>query len=87
MALTSGATSLHSSVNALRERAGNVTTDEAAVALRYLLGIDAGIDLSRLTRVSEIVGEVAKRPVAPNKPIVGSHLFEVESGIVVHILE
>ena len=39
------------------------------------------------TRVCEIVGEVAKRPVAPNKPIVGSHLFEVESGIVVQALE
>ena len=87
VALTSGASSLHTSVNALGERAGNVATEEAAVALQYLLGIDAGIDLSRLTRVSEIVGEVAKRPVAPNKPIVGTHLFEVESGIVVHILE
>lgn len=87
VAVTSGASSVHSSVNALGERAGNVATEEIAVALQHLLDIDAGIDLSRLVRVSEIVGEVAKRPAAPNKPIVGSHLFEVESGIVVHILE
>ena len=87
VALTSGASSVHTSVNALGERAGNVATEEVAVALEYLLDIDAGIDLSRLARVSEIVGEVAKRPVAPNKPIVGSHLFEVESGIVVQALE
>jgi isopropylmalate/homocitrate/citramalate synthase len=87
VAVTSGASSVHTSVNALGERAGNVATEEATVALQYLLGIDAGINLSRLTRVSEIVAEVAKRPVAANKPIVGSHLFEVESGIVVHILE
>ena len=48
VALTSGASSLHTSVNALGERAGNVATEEVAVALEYLLGIDAGIDLSRL---------------------------------------
>jgi 2-isopropylmalate synthase len=87
VALTSGASSVHASVNALGERAGNVATEEVAVGLQYLLGIDAGIDLSRLTRVSRIVAEIAKRPVAANKPIVGTHLFEVESGIVVHVNE
>jgi isopropylmalate/homocitrate/citramalate synthase len=73
-------------VNALGERAGNVATEEISVVLQYLLGIDAGIDLSRLTRLSQIVAEIAKRPVAPNKPIVGDGIFEVESGIVVHVL-
>ncbi len=86
VALTSGASSVHASVNALGERAGNVATEEVAVALQYLLGIDAGIDLRRLTRVSRMVAEIAKRPVAANKPIVGTHLSEVESGIVVHVI-
>ncbi len=86
VALTSGATSVHASINALGERAGNVATEEVAVGLQYLLGIDAGIDLSRLARVSRIVAEIAKRPVAANKPIVGTHLSEVESGIVVHVV-
>ncbi len=86
-ALTAGASSVHSSVNALGERAGNVGTEEISVVLQYLLGIDAGIDLTRLTRVSQIVAEIAKRPVAPNKPIVGDGIFEVESGIVVHVLK
>lgn len=87
VALTSGASSVHSSVNGLGERAGNVATEEVAVGLQYLLDIDAEIDLSRIARVSEIVAEVAKRQVAPNKPIVGGKLFEVESGIVVHIID
>lgn len=86
VALTSGATSVHASINALGERAGNVATEEVAVGLQYLLGIDAGIDLSRLVRVSRMVADIAKRPVAANKPIVGTHLFEVESGIVVHVI-
>jgi len=86
VALTSGASSVHASINALGERAGNVATEEVAVGLQHLLGIDAGIDLSRITRVSRIVSEIAKRPVAANKPIVGTHLSEVESGIVVHVI-
>lgn len=86
MALTSGATSVHSSVNGLGERAGNVATEEIAVALQHLLGIDAGIKLERLYHVSRLVSEISKKPVAPNKPIVGQGLFEVESGIVVHVL-
>ncbi len=87
VALTSGASSVHSSVNALGERAGNVATEEVAVGLQYLLGIDAGIDLSRLGRVSQVVGEISKRRPAPNKPIVGTNITEVESGIVVHIVD
>jgi 2-isopropylmalate synthase len=86
MALTCGASSVHASVNALGERAGNVATEEVAVGLQYLLGIDAGIDLARIMRVSRMVAEVAKRPVAANTPIVGTHLFELESGIVVHVV-
>ncbi|WP_324716662.1 hypothetical protein U7230_15130 [Carboxydochorda subterranea] len=86
MALTSGATSVHSSVNGLGERAGNVATEEVAVALQHLLGIDAGIKLERLYHVSRLVTEISKKPVAQNKPIVGPGLFEVESGIVVHVL-
>jgi isopropylmalate/homocitrate/citramalate synthase len=86
VALTSGASSVHSTVNGLGERAGNVATEEVAVGLQHLLGVDAGIKLDRLNRVSRVFAETSKRPMPPNKPIVGSALFEVESGIVVHIL-
>jgi 2-isopropylmalate synthase len=87
VALTSGASSVHCSVNGLGERAGNVATEEVAVGLQYLLGINAGMDLSRLTRLSTMVAEISKRPIAANKPIVGTELFDVESGIVIHLLE
>lgn len=87
VALTSGASSVHSTVNGLGERAGNAATEEVAVGLQHLLGVDAGIKLDRLNRVARIFAEASKRPLPPNKPIVGSALFEVESGIVVHILK
>jgi isopropylmalate/homocitrate/citramalate synthase len=52
-----------------------------------LMGIDAGINLSHIMDVSKIVEHLSRMPVARNKPIVGDGLFEVESGIVVGLIE
>jgi len=87
MALSAGADMVHTSVNGLGERAGNVSTEELAVICQHLLDINAGIDLTRLKTVSDLVAEVSKAKPAKNKPIVGDGLFEVESGIVVHLIE
>jgi isopropylmalate/homocitrate/citramalate synthase len=87
MAISAGAETVHSSINGLGERTGNVATEEIAFALQHLFNIDAGIDLSQIAVISEIVAEISKVPRARNKPMVGSALFEVESGIVVHVLE
>lgn len=86
MAVAAGADMVHSSVNGLGERAGNVATEEIAVALQYLMEVDAGIDLSRLKVTSDVVAEISRAKPARNKPIVGDGLFETEAGIVVHIL-
>jgi 2-isopropylmalate synthase len=86
MAVVSGVDEVHCSVNGLGERAGNAPTEEVAMALEYLLNIDTGINLKGLNRLSEIVAEASKVYPATNKPIVGSRLFEIESGIVIHIM-
>ena len=86
MAVAAGVDEIHSSMNGLGERAGNVATEEIVVALEYLLGVETGVDLSRLKRVSDVFAEVSRVRPATNKPIVGERLFEIESGIVVHIL-
>ncbi len=86
MAVSAGADMVHSSVNGLGERTGNVATEEISFVLQHLLDIDAGIDLSRLKTVSDLVSEISKFKLAPNKPIVGDGIFELESGIVLHIL-
>lgn len=87
MAISAGADEIHSSINGIGERAGNVATEEVAVALQHLYNIDAGIDLSQIANVSEIVAETSKVQRSRNKPIVGSGLFEVESGIIVHVID
>jgi 2-isopropylmalate synthase len=87
MAVSAGADMIHSSINGVGERAGNVATEEVAMALQMLMGIDAGINLSHIMNVSKIVEHLSRMPVARNKPIVGDGLFEVESGIVVGLIE
>ncbi len=86
MAVASGVDEVHCSVNGLGERAGNVATEEVAVACEHLLGVRTGIRLEGLYRLSQMVAEISKMRPASNKPIVGPGLFEVESGIVIHIL-
>ena len=87
MAVSAGADEIHSSINGIGERAGNVATEEVAFALQHLYNIDAGIDLSQIANVSDIVAETSKVQRSRNKPIVGSGLFEVESGIIVHVID
>jgi 2-isopropylmalate synthase len=87
MAVSAGADMIHSSVNGIGERAGNVATEEIAMALQMLMNIDAGIDLSQLMSISKIVEHLSRMPLARNKPVVGEGLFEVESGIVVGLIE
>ncbi len=87
MAVTAGADMVHSSINGLGERAGNVATEEIALILQHLLGFEAGIDLSRLKPLSEMVAEISKTRPAHNKAVVGDRLFEVESGIAVHAMK
>ncbi len=86
MAVSAGADLVHSSVNGLGERAGNVATEELALALEYLLGVETGVDLTQVASVSAAFEEASKVKVSDNKPVVGKRIFDVESGIVVHIL-
>jgi len=87
MAISAGADMVHTSVNGIGERTGNVATEEVTLALQHLFDIDCGVDLSKLANVSEIVSEISKVERARNKPVGGSGIFEVESGIIVHVIE
>jgi 2-isopropylmalate synthase len=87
MAISAGGDMVHSSVNGIGERTGNVATEEIAFALQHLFNIDCGIDSSQLANISEIVAEISKVERARNKPIGGSGIFEVESGIIVHVVD
>jgi len=78
-AVGAGASVAHVTVNGIGERAGNTSLGEVALGTRLLMGVDSGIKLGELYRLSNIVAEVSGFAVPPNKPIVGANVFNVES--------
>lgn len=86
-AVTGGANSVHTAINGLGERAGNISLEEFAMATQVAMGIDFCIDLHNLNRLSTLATQFSRFPVAPNKPVVGSNLFNVDSGMIIHIFK
>lgn len=80
-AVTAGANGVHSSINGLGERSGNVATEEVVVALEALFDFRTGIIMEGLYRLSRIISEISKQEVGFHKPIVGDKVFDVESGL------
>ncbi|KKM10672.1 hypothetical protein SY88_12430 [Clostridiales bacterium PH28_bin88] len=79
--IRAGVTAAHVCVNGLGERCGNAGLAEVAVALKYLLGVETGIKLDGLTKLSREVEAVTGIPVQKNAPVVGANVFTRETGI------
>ncbi len=85
-AINNGATRIHTAMNALGERTGNVATEEVVASLHILSGIKTGVDMHKINRVANVVAEIAKSPIVPSKPILGDANFIVENGVATDIL-
>jgi len=81
-ALAAGASVAHTTVTGLGERAGNVPMEDVVLSLLALHGKDLGIKTEQFVEVSKFVMDLAKVEQPPNRPIVGSRLYDIESGII-----
>jgi len=81
--VTAGAEVVHTTVNGIGERSGGAPTEEVAVGLRLLYGIDPGFRYERFFKLSKLVQEITGVKVVPNKPVVGDNAFSYEAGIPV----
>ena len=82
-AVVGGADVVHTSINGIGERVGNACTEEVAMVLQMLLGVDAGINLEQIYPTCELVAELTKSPIPPNKAITGENVFLMGSGMIV----
>lgn len=82
-AVACGAEAVETSFNSLGERAGNASTEEVVAGIEMLLGLSTEIKTNEIYRVSQLIQQISKVPVAFNKPIVGDRIFHSESGIVI----
>ncbi len=79
--IENGATAVATTVNGIGERAGNVPTEQLAMALETMYGLDTGIDLASLTKVCRRVSKISGVEISKNHPWVGANAFRHESGI------
>jgi isopropylmalate/homocitrate/citramalate synthase len=78
-----GAEYLSVTVNGIGERSGNASFEEAALALKILYGVEAGIDASKLLALSQLVEERSGVRLQDHKAVVGRGAFAHEAGMVV----
>ena len=81
--IEAGADYVSSTINGLGERSGNAATEEVAMALEVLYGVDTGLALRKLTEVSRLVAELSGVRTQVNKAVVGESAFRHEAGMVV----
>jgi 2-isopropylmalate synthase len=83
-AVQNGATQVEGTINGIGERAGNMSLEEFAVALKIRkdkFPFTNNLVLSEIKRTSDLVSKFTGMAVAPNKAIVGRNAFSHESGI------
>ncbi len=78
-----GARQIECTINGLGERAGNTSLEEIVMVLRQHrdLGLFTSINPKLLNPTSQLVSEIMRMPVQPNKAIVGANAFSHSSGI------
>ena len=82
IAAAAGASVIQVTVGGIGERAGNAPLEETVLALRTLYDRDLGIRTEALTPLSRLVMELAGVAQPSNRPVTGTRLFDVESGII-----
>ena len=82
MALSLGVEVMHTTVLGIGERSGNAPMEDVVMALKTMYGVDCGIDTTKLTPLANLVQRLTGVAVPSNKAIVGSGLYQIESGII-----
>lgn len=85
-AFEAGADCVDVTVGGLGERAGNAPLEQVAMASLASMNLHLGVDRSGLKEVCDVVAATAGERIPARRPIVGSRIFQHESGIHVRSL-
>lgn len=81
--IEAGASVASTSLNGMGERGGLGATEEVALALQILYGVDLGLKYEKLYNASLLLQKLSRVKVQRHKPVVGDNAFTQESGLVV----
>lgn len=81
--LINGARQAEVTINGIGERAGNTSLEEIAMIIQTHKDLElySNIKSERIYKLSQMVSEMMRMPVQPNKAIVGANAFAHSSGI------
>ena len=82
-AIEAGATIVHSTVNGIGERSGNVAMEEVAINMLANYGIEC-VNMEKIMETSNIIQGITGVHMAVNKALVGANAFAHSSGVHVH---
>jgi len=82
-AIQNGARQIECTINGIGERAGNTSLEEVVMIMKKhnWMSYHTAIEAKRLHPISNLVSEIMRMPVQPNKAIVGANAFSHSSGI------
>ena len=80
-AVKEGIDGIHTTVNGLGERAGNLPIASAVAVLNDQLNVPNAINERKLTHVCRYVETLSGIRIPPNKPVVGESVFTQTSGV------
>jgi D-citramalate synthase len=80
-AIKAGIRCIHTTVNGLGERAGNVPLSSVVAIIKDHYGFDVSINESKLYQISKMVETFSGVRIASNKPLIGEFVFTQCSGI------
>jgi isopropylmalate/homocitrate/citramalate synthase len=78
-AITAGATHVDTAAYGFPSNIPLAPLEETVLLLELLYGVSTGIKLDQICDYCRMVEQVSGVPIAPNKPVVGSHIFLFES--------
>ncbi len=81
--IAAGASVASTVLNGMGERAGGAPTEEVALALQLLYGIDLGLNCEKFYDLAKLLQEMSGVRLAPNKAVIGENAFGQEAGMVV----
>ena len=76
-----GVHGVHTTVNGLGERAGNVPISSVVGVLNDHLGVKTHLDESKLTKISRLVESFSGIRVPENKPLIGENVYTQTCGV------
>ncbi len=80
-AIKAGVKGIHTTLNGLGERAGNVPLSSVVAILRDHLNMQVNLDETKLYKVSKVVESFSGVRIPQNKPLIGEFVFTQTSGI------